>query len=382
MITIRPFPQTRALDWFHQHERINPSPPYQRQGGLWSARDRAYLIDSLLNGFDVPKFYLADFTARPSALESDGYAYAIIDGRQRFEAIVEWFGGELRLADEFVYEREPQLALAGMNYRELRRTFPEIARVSEEFALSVMSVITDEPGKVEQLFIRLNTSKALVGAERRNAMEGIVPDMIREVASHEFFLSRIRFGVSRGADRNAAAKLLLIEYQDRLVDIKRGRLDQFVEHPEVIGSQAGLRLLDESFTAEATDASLHQTRDRVLHQLDRQLQVFRERDELLRRQGPIPVYYWLIRALDDSELREVRDFLARFEAARQANSALLEQQGQQGPVDQVLLRYDMFERSTNDQKSLQGRFEILLDAFRGRIEMPLLAMSHAPPFTS
>jgi uncharacterized protein with ParB-like and HNH nuclease domain len=59
-------------------------PPYQRRGRLWSLTDKAYLIDSILNGYDIPKFYVADFTWGKSALNRRKLPYAIIDGKQRF----------------------------------------------------------------------------------------------------------------------------------------------------------------------------------------------------------------------------------------------------------------------------------------------------------
>lgn len=42
-----------------------------RKGGIWSERDKAYLIDSIINGFDIPKFYLSDFGMRSSTLRPE-----------------------------------------------------------------------------------------------------------------------------------------------------------------------------------------------------------------------------------------------------------------------------------------------------------------------
>ena len=40
---------------------IDMSPSYQRQGAIWSTYKQQLLIDSLINGFDVPKIYLHQF---------------------------------------------------------------------------------------------------------------------------------------------------------------------------------------------------------------------------------------------------------------------------------------------------------------------------------
>ena len=66
---------------------------------MQSASDKAYLIDSIINGFDVPKLYLADFQLGDSSLNVSKLPYAIIDGKQRLEAIFDFFDGTLVLND-------------------------------------------------------------------------------------------------------------------------------------------------------------------------------------------------------------------------------------------------------------------------------------------
>src|SRR5690349_19180027 len=88
----------KPLSWWYEQfrlERIDMKPTYQRRSSLWSQWKKAHLIDSILNGFDVPKFYLADFTKSRSALNRARKPYAIIDGKQRFESIFSFFAGDL-----------------------------------------------------------------------------------------------------------------------------------------------------------------------------------------------------------------------------------------------------------------------------------------------
>ena len=62
--------ENKTLSWWRtRREKIDMDPPYQRRGRLWSASDKAYLIDSILNGYDIPKIYIADFTWRDSPLK-------------------------------------------------------------------------------------------------------------------------------------------------------------------------------------------------------------------------------------------------------------------------------------------------------------------------
>ncbi len=62
--------ESRTLSWWiNKRVKIDMEPTYQRRGKLWSDTDKAYLIDSILNGYDVPKLYMADFTWGDSNLD-------------------------------------------------------------------------------------------------------------------------------------------------------------------------------------------------------------------------------------------------------------------------------------------------------------------------
>src|SRR6266851_10417823 len=120
--------EAKTLSWWRaRRSKIDMSPPYQRRGRLWSATDKAYLIDSILNGFDVPKLYVADFTFGDSALNTKKLPYAIIDGKQRFEAIFDFYDGRVLLNDDFTYLANKTLSLAGLGYKDLNDRYPQVA---------------------------------------------------------------------------------------------------------------------------------------------------------------------------------------------------------------------------------------------------------------
>jgi hypothetical protein len=329
----------RSLRWWYSHRReIDLDPPYQRKGKIWSAVDKAYLIDSILNGYDVPKIYMADFTISNTPLNTERLPYAIIDGRQRFEAIFDFFEDRVALNEDFEADFDSSLQLAGLRYSDLRKNYPDVLERFEEFNLHVMSVITDDPTMINELFVRLNRSKPLTGAEIRNAMAGAVPMAIRRITEHAFFNEYIKFSTLRGQDKNTAAKLLLIEFRGKFVDVKRVQLDRFVE---------------EGIASETDEFGI--AADRVTSVLNRMIAVFVRKDPLLSSQGLVPVYYWLVREF--GALDSLREFLIRFERSRKANSELAGTKPE--AADQELLAFDLLNRNTNDQKSLRGRFEIL-----------------------
>jgi len=340
--------ETKTLSWWRSHfGKIDMDPPYQRRGHLWSSTDKAYLIDSIINGFDVPKLYVADFTYGDSKLNKKRLPYAIIDGKQRFEAIVDFFEGRVTLNSDFVFLENSDLKLGSLGYRDLKQNHPEIAEIFDNYNLMVMSVITDKEEYINELFVRLNRSKPLTGAEVRNAMAGPAPEVIRQLSKHEFFSDLVRFPVVRGQDQNAAAKLVLFEFNEGPAETKKAVLDGFAK------------------TTTQQRKMLELAARRTAAMLDDLTGIFLPKDELLGSSGLVPVYYWFVRELPAKRYPVVRDFLVRFEEDRKKNRQKVDSGS--GRPDSRLLEYDAFNRSTNDLASHIGRIRILNERFgKGR----------------
>jgi len=336
----------KTLSWWHdERENIDFDPPYQRGGNIWSELDKQFLIDSILNGYDIPKIYIADFSFGNSGLNKSGKQYAVIDGKQRLNAIFDFFTGSLVLAKDFVWTKEPNLRLAGLSYKDLLSNHPKVASKFANAGLTVMRVITDEEAKINELFVRLNKGKALTGGELRNAMGGVVPEYIRAITNHTFFSSRIAFGTKRRESANVAAKLLLLEFRGTPVDTKKVHLD---------------RLVAEGIKAEAKTNEFEEAKNRVLGHLDVMVEVFNNKDPLLKSQGPVTVYYWLVRYLGKERVSGLREFLVRFNSVRVLNRKAAKEL--HPGVSGDLLEYDFLDRSTNDQGSIDRRFNILRGA--------------------
>ena len=328
--------------WYSQRTKIDMNPPYQRHGRLWSPTDKAFLIDSILNEYDVPKIYLADFTFGQTKLNVKGLPYAIIDGKQRFEALFDFFSGDLVLDDEFVFQQNPGMKLAGLGYADLKKNYPDVADIFENYPLSVMRVVTDDEDKINELFVRLNRSKPLTGAEIRNAMAGPVPALIRFLVGHEVFNSCIKFPVTRGQDKNAAAKLLLFEYSEKVTETKRRNLDQFTVDAK-----------------RSRKDHLELASRRVIDTLDRMAEIFLPRDQVLVSAGVLPVYYWFIRQRRAKDDVHIREFLVHFERTRKTARSADARVTDAGRSESDFVKYDNFNRSTNDMSSHQGRIAIL-----------------------
>ena len=361
--SVLPMPPRTLSWWRDERDDIDLSPVYQRKGHIWSEQQKRYLIDSILNGFDIPKIYVADFTFVSSGLNQSKKKYAVIDGKQRLLAIYEFFDGPLTLARDFEYMEDPSLRLGGLAYQDLVQNYPKIARKFDNYSLTVMSVITDDESKINDLFVRLNTSKPLTGSEIRNAMEGEVPQFIRHLADHDFFKKRVAFSMNRSEDQNAAAKLLLIEHRGALTDTKKSHLDALVEEGEQELKQVE-ETLDETIS-ESQNTNVRRSAERVTAILDRMSQVFLEKDPLLAQQAQIVPIYWLIREVEPDTLKMMRPFLVQFDNERKINK---EEKQNQRVRDPELDDFELMARTSNDASSIKGRYQILRRRFEQYVE--------------
>lgn len=360
MFKVKPF-ESRSLRWWYDQwllDKIDMHPPYQRKADIWSKWKQAHLIDSIINGFDIPKFYVAGtLSSGSSAMNPHLKSFAIIDGKQRFQAIFAFMDGATKMNPNFVFEDDPSRALAGRTYVELRANFPDIADRLDNFVPAVMDVITDDPSKIDELFVRLNSGEAANGSERRNAKQGPVPAIIRDLVLHPFFQRKIKFSTGRMQEYNLAAKLLLIEIREKFVDTKSRNLDEF--------SDAGWKWAEANPALRNTDLDPYESaRDRVYIVLNRLASEFIDKDPLLASQGNIPVYYWLAREFP-KKVNELRDFIAEY--TERVKEALAQQRQDPKLADPELISYYTMSRTTNDQASLEGRFKLLaknLKSFR------------------
>jgi hypothetical protein len=351
MLEVKPFSKARSIrEWYIERESLDLSPSYQRRGDLWPLHYKQLLINSVLNQFDVPKFYVADFTYIDSKLNERKTPYAVIDGKQRLLAFFEFFDNGFRLGDTPIQLGSEVVTLARLHYSDLRIKHPKLARRYDDFAPTVMSVIADSFEDIQELFIRLNLSVSISGPERRNAMAGPLPPLIRALSVHEFFRKRAIFPINRGQDLNLSAKLLLMEVLDGFTTTKKKDLDHFVvaarKHPR------------------SRYVSQHRQTEETLSTM---VDVFREKDPLLARQAQLPAYYWLVRNASPITRRAIRGILEQFESERlQARTVMRERArgaGIPAPSD-TLIQYNTVVRSPDDKASQEFMYETLVNRLK------------------
>lgn len=362
----------RPLSWWYDQyksNRLDMSPAYQRKADLWSDWKKAHLIDSILNDFDIPKIYVADFTESPSTLNPNRRAYSIIDGKQRLGAIFDFFDDRLPLNLSFVLDEEPGLILGGKKYSELP---PFVSSRLDNFTPVVMSVVTNDENRITEMFTRLNSGESANSAERRNAIPGPVTKIIRQITANRFFIHKIHFNVKRMQEFNLAAKLALIEFKGGFVDTKARNLDSFARegaHYFVEGFVKRRSKLTEEQEIQLWD-KYNETEDNVLQVLDKLAVEFSDKDPLLVNAGSIPLYYWLMRQNPELCKSALRPFIEEFTYKVKKNLRLSREKPDF--ADPELMNYYTMGRTTNDQGSLVGRYNILLKhlkSFKGTLSL-------------
>ena len=157
----------RSSAWllFRMRDRIMMDPLYQRLGDIWNLEKRQLLIDTMINGFDVPKLYLHKFPV-PYVDGDSVFEYAMVDGKQRAEAIFQFIENRFPLSENFTYIPDDSVNLGGLTYRELAATHPDIKQDFDAFTLDVITIDTEDTELIEDLFSRLNEAMPLNAAEK------------------------------------------------------------------------------------------------------------------------------------------------------------------------------------------------------------------------
>ncbi|MDD3179242.1 MAG: DUF262 domain-containing protein [Opitutaceae bacterium] len=159
-ITHRPENKTiKDLENLYEDSLLNLEPGFQRQS-VWSERDRAKLIDSILRNYPLPAIFLY-------RREHDGqYIYDVIDGKQRLESILMFMGlmrGRYWLKTQLPGHDE----IEWIDWRRLcKRRLQHLITGYRIPAIEVDGDISD----IIDVFVRINsTGKALTPQEKRHA---------------------------------------------------------------------------------------------------------------------------------------------------------------------------------------------------------------------
>lgn len=342
-------PETSIRAVYRLRKDIDVSPPYQRQSRIWPTEKKELLVDSILNGMDMPKFYFHEQVKGRKP-------WAVVDGKQRLETIWEFIEGKYSLAEDFEFFEDEDIKAGGLTYGQLGRKFPDLLQAFDSYPLVVMLIQTnsDDPEDlelIEEMFTRLNQGMTLNAPEKRNASGGPLPAMAKAIAAHPFLSECVWLENDRYRHLDFAAKFLLIEHRDGFTPTKKAALDG----------------LFRNFKESEDDKSARRLFAKVTACLDKLAAVFDHPDRLLSSVGMIIVYYLLFRQ-EDAEA--TRPQLEAFDETRHRNRGIEkeiirkiaggEDVGKlQQKLDQGFVKFESYSQSLNDTRALEFRVNFL-----------------------
>ena len=239
-------PARRAIDKIYKRRDRYDIPDWQREK-VWGSQQKRLLIDTILKGWKLPKFYFLKLSEDPDEFE-------VVDGQQRLAAIFEFFDDELELS------KTSAAQFGGARYSELPQAQQD---AFDDFEIQYDVIEHAQDHEVKEFFQRLQAGLPLTASEKLNSLHSNLRGFARKLARHDFFRSKVALADKRYAHFDIASKVAAIE---------------------VDGLDAGLRYddLKETFLSQASFSSRSQVAKRLREGFDYLDRVFPQKSAILR----------------------------------------------------------------------------------------------------
>lgn len=194
-------------------DKINPAPQYQRTS-VWSLSKKKLLIDSMLRGYDLPKFYLR------VTLNDPLYDYEVTDGQQRIRAIWEFMND----ASKYTLEKA---IINGVNTHNLE--YDKLGNLKENFdnyELNIAIIEETTPEEIRSLFARLQMGAQLNQVELRHAMASNIGAAIFSVVETHKFFQNCKIANVRFKHQDYLDHVITIAYNNGLSDVKAKNIEK------------------------------------------------------------------------------------------------------------------------------------------------------------
>ena len=184
--------RSRAIDKIYKRRDRIEMPDFQREE-VWPDDKKRLLVDSILRGWHLPKFYFRN---------SDDGGFECVDGQQRLAAIFSFFEDNLTLADDTARRLDAAV------YSELD---DDASDTFDDFEIEIEEIEDASDEELEELFKRLQLGTPLNTAEKINAIRGDLRDFCHEMADKPFFAERIGVRNTRYTHFETIAKWVFVE---------------------------------------------------------------------------------------------------------------------------------------------------------------------------
>lgn len=219
---------TIATLWeFNMLDKINMSPKYQRNSGVWSQEKQSFLIDSIIKNFPMPPVFLHEFIDQKTGKTK----YDVIDGKQRLSSVFRFINNEIAMPEDCSEDGYCDPIVDGTHFKDWDEpVFAEIKKSFWQYTLGVVFIdVDEEEDTINDVFDRLNRNgEPLTAQEFRKAQYNSTPlyNTLQILPSVEpmnallYRLDKVRF-----EDVEFCSELFFSLIEGRAIDSNKNSLD-------------------------------------------------------------------------------------------------------------------------------------------------------------
>jgi hypothetical protein len=192
-MTMKMETRSRAIDKVYKRRDRIEMPDFQREE-VWSDKKKKLLIDSILQGWHLPKFYFRKI---------DDQAFECVDGQQRLTAIFEFCDNKLELNEDTTTRYN-----GAKKYEDLP---DDVSDEFDDFEIDIEEIEDADDHTLEELFQRLQLGTPLNTAEKLNAILGDLRDFCFEISEKPFFDQKIGLKNTRYSHFEIVTRWIFVE---------------------------------------------------------------------------------------------------------------------------------------------------------------------------
>lgn len=235
--------RNRALDKIYKRRDRYEIPDWQREK-VWSKLKKQKLIDSILNGWKLPKFYFVKVSDTPEE-------YEVVDGQQRLTAIFEFLDNELPLSESSAKK------VGATYYKDLD---DDVSDEFDDFEVQFDEITKATDEDLKEFFLRLQEGLPLTSSEKLNAVDSKLRDFCVRTAKHGFFKNTCYLANKRYSHFDVISKAATLEVEGFGVGLRLEDMRQVFESQKSFSSisqvakrlKSALTLLESSFPEKST----------------------------------------------------------------------------------------------------------------------------------
>lgn len=332
--------------------KLNLDPDFQREGSIWPRTKQQLFIDSILCGFDIPKFYFRSVEKIQIIDGKNEYInYDVVDGKQRLLAVRDFEDGRYgvpansRSFQEWHEDNDKH----EIYLSELKEKHRDLYIQFESYHFDIVSMRQVDDNTADEFFLRLNSGVALTAQEKRDAIESVVRDEVRSLATADPFMKKLK-PRARKKNEEVLAKLFAIAQQNarnELRDTKKQTLDKLYK--------------DFPSSDKRSEDEVGKIEKEVQSVLEVLKIVFTDNDPLLRSLGNISVFFYAAlrekKLWNPEEAKKLNRLLAKFEKKRYGIRGIDPASLRYFKLDSYHLfeKYNSYVQSTNDGSAIKNR---------------------------